>query len=860
MATLVILKNPLSVTDREVYALRGESVIDILQDRYPDGFSAGGVRFFVNATEMELDDLDYVPTGDDLAVVMVVPREPISTIAAYLIASFISTVVSYLISSLFASTPETPEFADIDDPTPVYGITNRQNSARIGQHVPVVYGRVRFTPDLAAQPYTVFEYNPDLPSNPQYINASVRSDITGRPALDRLKDYGVGIGDASWFNNIAGSVADAETGYVVATLRFTNVSDYDGGQVSSATTVWVNDQSRTVANYRRQGTPIRTTRIEWRNANAPNQAYIADVEVYDFEEVSINVSINANDQYLNQILCLGKGDVQVDEVFIGDTPVSNLQAGICEYHVLTPSQHGGQLGAFQNLFSLDNNRPFHENVITSSAVRNQRFSEPLEIGWFVLSETGKEGSIIEFDIEFAGGLYTQNAQTGALENRTVDLELHVQEVDSDLNPTGTVTIVPKTITANTNNPLRATYRVDMSRSGNWQTLVKRVTGSSNTRQQDDFSWVGLKMYREYSTTLTAYDGCTVMGIRTRATESISGSAATTVSVRARRILQSPVGGGGGATTNPAHIAADIYTNMDYGARRPDTELDMAAFDEARAYWAGDAGFNGVFTGKSTVYEALKTVMQPVLGRPLPIGSQMSIIHDGVQLLRTQMFTEENIKTDTFNLSFTFDEESETDGVEIEYRDPVTFDPKYIRYPETSIFPESVALFGCTDTQQALDYATLYWERKIKQRIMCRFTTELEGRIPRLGDRVGVQHSLPYWGESGLLLSVSGSTLVLDAPVDWSLTNPQIILRRKNGSGMDPVSVTRGTNDQTVIMASPPDFTPDTSTIWTMQYSQYQIRDFVVTKLRPTTREVEVTGLIYDESLYTNAAPFLRVSP
>ena len=69
MASLVLLKNPLTPNDRQAFHLEdGAPVIDWLQEHHPNGFGMP-IKFYVNGEEKELDDLAYVPKEADVVVI-----------------------------------------------------------------------------------------------------------------------------------------------------------------------------------------------------------------------------------------------------------------------------------------------------------------------------------------------------------------------------------------------------------------------------------------------------------------------------------------------------------------------------------------------------------------------------------------------------------------------------------------------------------------------------------------------------------------------------------------------------------------------------------------------------------------------
>lgn len=80
---------------------------------------------------------------------------------ATLATSAIGMLGNMLINALIPppQPPKAQQAASLSSPSPTYSIGAQGNAARIGQSVPVLYGRMRVYPDFAAQPYNEFENN-----------------------------------------------------------------------------------------------------------------------------------------------------------------------------------------------------------------------------------------------------------------------------------------------------------------------------------------------------------------------------------------------------------------------------------------------------------------------------------------------------------------------------------------------------------------------------------------------------------------------------------------------------------------------------------------------------------------------------
>lgn len=83
------------------------------------------------------------------------------TFAGSLLTSGISFLGNQLINALVPppQPPKNQQMAQMSSPSPTYNIGAQGNQARIGQPIPVLYGKMKVFPDFAAQPYAEYENN-----------------------------------------------------------------------------------------------------------------------------------------------------------------------------------------------------------------------------------------------------------------------------------------------------------------------------------------------------------------------------------------------------------------------------------------------------------------------------------------------------------------------------------------------------------------------------------------------------------------------------------------------------------------------------------------------------------------------------
>ena len=759
MASLVLLRNPLAPHTRESHSLPdGTLVIDWLQEHHPDGFGMP-VKFFVNATEKPLDDLDYALGPDDVATIAVMPGiDPASiTLSAFLIQLAIGAILAGASLALtYFFRPKEPSGSK-GKPLTIYDVSGGQNAARLGEAVPVVYGSVLTVPDYIAQPYTYYDWS--------------------------QQNYG------SAYNGI---------------------------------------------------------------------------------------------QYLDLLLCVGQGNIDVPNIYLGDTASNTPDAGVVTWRAFKPAEHNSSMG----VISAAMGGGFYENVITSPEVSNQEFVTTGDsAGAFATCKTGQRGSRFQIDIVFPGGQTNPNAD-GDVGGRATVFDVTYYEInDSDIQVGGQTTtrvtaattnatvvtgpnITPITTTSTSaqnrtsiSSPIRRSYMFSPGRSARWAVKITRVSNAPNAKNgADRFIWSGLKLFADYPTG-AAYGDVTLLAVRVKASQGLGNDASVRIRARANRRLQPPGGGTEVATSSGAYAFADVYTNQTYGAKRPSSELDLTALASLHTKWTGYQ-FNYVFADRTTVWEALRTITTPFAAEPVPVGPVMSVVQDGVKAVRSALFTNANIVSNSLTVGYSWDEEGATDGVEIEYIDPVDFRPSYALYPSTALRPEQFMLPGVTSATHAAQYALLTWQRRQGQRKRVTFDTELEGMLLQLGDRIGVAHNVPKWGDSGLIVAVSGLTLSADHNLDWSGGTKSIVLRRPDGSVTDPISVTRGVHDYEIVLPSSPPTTINVDndyeyTSFAFGSSSTLVRDFIVTSTQPTGENtVTVEAVNYAPTIFTGCMSYM----
>ena len=491
-------------------------------------------------------------------------------------------------------------------------------------------------------------------------------------------------------------------------------------------------------------------------------------------------------------------------------------------------------------------------------------SDYLIAGPYRAQKLGQVIDRIDCDIIFQRGLYRVDGTSGKFKTNSVTMEFTYQMIDENTgDPINAPIVYQHTFTSKKRTTLRATITSNAIPPGAYQVTVKRQTPiPDDDREYEEVTWAGLKGKIVNSTERT-YGPVTLLAIRMKATNGLGAAARERIRVTAKRRLPN-----NRDSSNPITVIGDIWTNTVYGLARPVSELDFAYMYPLELEWAGPDGpkFNGSFDQRNTGYEAMQQVISMTGGKIVQNGGLTTVALDREQPVRTAMFTSANIARGSLEIQYSFDTTTDYNCVQIEYRDPISFQPAFVTYPPDGTLPDTYTLFGCTDAVYAQQYARYLHNVRTIRRKQVKFTTELDGLIPRFGDRISIAHPLPSWGHSGVIIDViDATTFRVDSNLNWSGGEKVMRLRSPVGQPSSPYVVTRGEADNIVIFPEVPDV--EVNGPEGMEPTSYAfgengspiIQDFILSKVTPVSQTtVEIEGQTYTANIYTGAPPHMRV--
>ena len=857
-----IYPNPFSVYEKDTFILNvGDSLIDLLQQKYPNGFNLPTV-IKLNRKKLPVENYDVVLNENDIVDIGIQPLlggdedqdflTRLFQTAEEGVGSVITKVGEFMYGKPVLDTPEnltssTPERGN------AYRLRPQSNLARLGEPIPTQYGKFKVHPDLAASPWV------ENTNNEQFLNQLFTLGW-GEFDIQQLK-----LGDMT-LDTFDGIEYETYVPNDPVTLFHDNV--YTNPMLKDFNVKEINTNRRFLADY---------------TFDKPNKKVIAPVgssfnRVFKIGDV-LGIAPQVALGYSGEFTVTSVSDTEI--VF---SDVSTWPTGV---NTTTGSDTIYKLDAVHQLFPGLTDRDYPVSV------HSRGFSYTATQG-YITNPIGTTVHIFYVDISFPDGLYIRESGTFVYQERTVRFDLHLRPIEEDGSYSGVITAVtgdsmtsesgdsitwhatdrehrrwdsnatftfydnavaipggdissidygdgwggakvtftgsktgpitydgsyitmpdfikPFVVTDASPEYLRKTIEIDTSSLPNWVDgrFEAFITFSSlvpfNTPDTHVINNI-ITGIKSKLPVVSKYGPYTMLAIRLKATLDITSQNSKKINVVATRKLKTWTGSAWTALTATRSIAwalADIWMST-YGASRPQANIDLATLKTLDTLWTsrGDT-FDGIFDSNITVWEALTKVARAGRSRPIFDGTTLTFVRDGVQSLYTAMFTPDNILPGSFNINYSFPDAQTTNGVQITYLDE---DNNYSQATVESTpglnNPQKINFFGCVNYAQAWRESQYLAAQIVKQRVTVSFATEMSGHIPFYGDLISVHYDLPSWGQGGQVTSKSGTTITTSQPLDWTGAGPfYMSFMRPDGSLSGPHTVTQGSNDKEAILSS-----------------------------------------------------------
>ncbi|SEO36306.1 Putative phage tail protein, partial [Gemmobacter aquatilis] len=578
------------------------------------------------------------------------------------------------------------------------------------------------------------------------------------------------------------------------------------------------------------------------------------------------------EQYLYQLLCLGAGQYDVEELRIEDTPVTSFEE--IEYEVVAPggdvtlfptavvtsvevsgqdlggaktgtwaqsgttitvteTAHGRAVGQALQLEFTTGSGPTGVYAIAtvtgvdtytvtaaSSATASGDVTVRSVLGGikgFTASAADTMATHLAVDLVLPRGLFDLGS-SGKLNDQSLRVIIQAQQIDANGNALGAwVQIADVTLTDRTSTPIRRSIRRAVSPRGRYAVRAWRVD------QKDDDSSIGhdvaLAGLRAYLREPEDFGDVTLIAMRMRATNNLSLQASRKVGVIATRKIPIWTGSAWTAPQASRSIAwaiADAARNASYGAALADARIDLASLLVLDAVWAarGDR-FDGRFDSAASWWESVARIAQAGRARIFMQGGVLRVVRDGAETLPIAMFSMRNIIKGSFAVDYAMPTAATADAVEVSYYDGTYWTARRV----TAKLPGSAAAkpakmegFGITGRDHAMREGMYQAASNRYRRRSVKFDAEMAGFIPSIGDLIAVQHDMPAWGAHAEAVAWEAGSLTLTVSEDltWGAGTHYVGMRRADGSVSGPWEVTAGARADQMVFVTAPDMVPYTA--------------------------------------------------
>ena len=461
----------------------------------------------------------------------------------------------------------------------------------------------------------------------------------------------------------------------------------------------------------------------------------------------------SNENYLAMQMTPGINVVEVEELYNGDTLLSNYE-GVKVWHSGFSGMPNEEIPFFTNPDTLPGGvMDANVGIIRTTGPNTIRIQADIEFMLFDLTSKGKE---------------KMNQETIRLEYR----------------PAGSTDVWRNIETRTVRNKTQKTQRVTLAGDvpeGTWDVRVMRLgqvtVGSGST---GNFTLNSILAIQKDE---ADYSGIPRIGVKIRATGQLSGTPDELRCVAHAEpipVWKGPLGGGWVTerTSNPgaqmlqfARGIRDSEGNLIAGIGLDDQQIDIAAFQAFMLHCAANNyRFDCWIAEPRTRDEMLRTIALAGFGQHTWYGGRLSVSWAAADQPLSGVVNMATIKRATFQVNYQLS--NAADGIEYTYYDREVWDTKTLRVPApgvtTMLNPAQINGEGITTEEHAAKMARWHLAQSLYQYKDISYETDIEHLSYRRMSMLAMQHDLTQWGFGGRVVegwSEAGTFYVrLDEPV------------------------------------------------------------------------------------------------
>jgi hypothetical protein len=599
--------------------------------------------------------------------------------------------------------------------------------------------------------------------------------------------------------------------------------------------------------------------------------------------------------------CLGVGDYDIVNAFIGDTNINMFEAPALSYYKQGTGSKSGYLDSFRNIastnYGLDtrmislithtipeaagtipkvgkltyNQRiPVSQytyvdgatNITIYGVVYNFQaitFSipntgmgdiEPMvtikmydgagSSGYYVVNPVNTIVDRIMVNYAFNGGIFSVDDK-GNEESDTAKFQFNISEIDDNDVLTGYSYTENHNFQRATKSKFSSSVLVPV-KPGRYKVKIVRLDTPS-ARGTKEGTIDGIFGF-ESDQGLTDVDSFTLISYIVKTNGQISGQSGTAVNIDTIRV--------GGNYSTLRDLVLDLWTNIDYG-------MGMSLeYLEIRGQLNNEISY--VIDKRENVFDTINSVLKSFGYVIYPYLNKFIIKLETLMPYRSMVFSSKNTKEITFTYNLQADDDL-VKGVKGKYLPKGEANLSTFYFPDDpsiTDFDETI-LPGVNNIVDAQKICQFLYNKKTKILKTCSIKTDIEGLIPELYSRVGVatEYLENYITCEGYQLTTTTIQLSQYVTIDPSEDN-SIVIYSSDGVAYDKMQVISSvpyTNTLTIIGGDTINFT--NSFYVNIGLTTKVIEDYVITSIAPgkndddinRSMEVAITLMEYDESVY-----------
>lgn len=453
------------------------------------------------------------------------------------------------------------------------------------------------------------------------------------------------------------------------------------------------------------------------------------------------------EQYLRVLFCWGHGPLAIDDIRIGETPLSAFQ--------------GVEVETFYGLPGDGDPTLFPDSV----------FQEDLsvEVGATPATRTtAPDSDEIIVDLAANGGIYRYTSDGGTYVAHSVDILI-------EYSPAGAgswETLQSTTISGSAPQPLRRSYRVAVDR-GQYDVRVSLTSSaySGSDTVSEAIAWSALRSVRNESPVDNSTVKFAMTALRIRATAQLSGVIETLNGICTSRVTS--WNGSSWVADQQSRNPADLFRHVLQGAGnlRPvaDSRIDLDQLADWADYCtAQDFTFDQVRDFRASVWSTLRDIAAAGRAAPVFVDGKWSVVWDDSDAAVVQHFTPANSAGFSGNRVFAdpphaFRIRFANEEMNWLQDERLVYDDGYSAANATRI--EGMDLAGITSPDLAWRHGRYHIAQSRLRREVYTINVDFEHLACTRGDRVRLSHDVMKVGLGfGRVKAVDGDSVTLAGDV------------------------------------------------------------------------------------------------